>query len=199
VVGDAEAQLIPGTGSPSTDCILEWDVIDPREEPPATRRGLLTPKRTCVDGDVLCDADGMVDGACRFALRGCLNVTDRRLQDRHGQPACVASDVQTVLLKRPRPTDPKPERAAAGMVVRDLFANLAPSSVSGSSGERVTFDPPVATPDGCTAFGTVVVPLNGAARSTLKLVLRAETSPAAGHANGLRDADKLELRCVRAD
>ena len=141
----------------------------------------------------------MIVGACRFELRGCLNVTDHRLQDRHGQQLCVASDVQTVLVKGPRPTDPKPERAAASVVVRDLFANLAPSSVSGASGERVTFDSPVGTPDDCTAFGTVVVPLNGAAQSTLKLVLQAETSPEAGRAHGRRDADKLELRCVRAD
>ena len=188
IVGESTAVLIPGTGKPQTDCVLEWGVVDPREHPPVDRRGLLSPRRTCVDGDPLCDQDGVVNGSCSFAVSACLNVTDQRLS-----PACTASAVTRMTVRRPNLLDSRPALAAAAIVVRDLFATLAPSSTSGRRGNVVTYDAPLATADVCTDVGTLVVPLGSKARATLDLNVRADTSA------GSADGDRLRLQCVRPD
>ena len=167
-------------------------MTDPQETPAADRRGLPTTKRSCVDGDRLCDADGLANGTCAFRLRACANVADERLLDRLGAPACGVSDVLSVALKRPRPTDADPARAAAALALRDAFATLGPSTVGGAASEVVTYAPPVAAAEVCTDQATVLVPLGGRARKTLPVTTQARTSSA------LVDPDVLRLRCERA-
>jgi hypothetical protein len=195
VVGDAEALLIPGGGRPATDCLLEWDVVDPDEYPPVTRTGLPNPIRTCVDGDPRCDRDGGVTGACAFALAACVNVTDLRLLDRDGAMACTAGEIAAATLKQPSPTHRRPERAAAGVVLQDLLAGLGPSTAA--DGE-IVYSPPLTSADQCTSMGEIVVPLGGKRKSTLKLVTQGRTLAGAGAPEGSLDADKIQLRCLAA-
>src|SRR5437868_4198227 len=52
--------LLPGRRPATAGCRLRGAGGDPPETPPTHPRGLPNPKRTCVDGDPLCDRDGVV-------------------------------------------------------------------------------------------------------------------------------------------
>jgi hypothetical protein len=190
--------LIPGGGSGTTDCLVEWEVADPREDPLADRHGLLSRRRTCIDGDLLCDADMTANGACLFGLRGCVNVFDERLRDRAGIALCEPSGIERITLQRPRPGDRDPVRASAALVVRDLFSSLSPSTVGGEDGEQIRYDSTLTT-NACTPVGSVIVPLAGARRKALKLAVVAEGPPAPGTSRGTQDGDKLTLTCAAAN
>jgi hypothetical protein len=58
-------ECVAGGGPAATDCFLAWSG---------------NPKTTCIDG-TSCDADGLADGACTFALGACINVP--------GLPSCT--------------------------------------------------------------------------------------------------------------
>ncbi len=60
------AVLVPGGGSATSDCYVEFDV----------RGALGTNKVTCTDGDPACDADGQCQGTCTFEVGVCLNQTN---------------------------------------------------------------------------------------------------------------------------
>jgi hypothetical protein len=194
----AEAPLlIPGGGSGMTDCLVEWEVADPQEDRLADRRGLLTRRRTCVDGDPLCDRDMAANGACVFEVRGCVNVLDERLRDGAGSALCDPSGIEAIVVQRPSPGDADAARAAAGAVIRDMFSNLAPSTVEGEDGEEVRYDS-VLRANTCTSRGSLIVPLAGARRKTLNLAVVGEGPSAAGRSRDKQDADRLMLRCVAA-
>ena len=59
--------LAAPVGAEASDCLLAWQVA--RGE--VARGGLAA---SCRDGDPACDADGVADGACTFAVALCLNV-----------------------------------------------------------------------------------------------------------------------------
>jgi hypothetical protein len=183
VVGDATAINIEGSGSTDDDCIVEWVVLDPVEVPGVDRRGRLTPRHTCVDGDPRCDQDGMVNGSCAFAVGACLNVEDPRLAK------CSPSDVTRVVITRPKMSDPRAERVAAAKFLRRLFTDLAPATSTGPGGIVVAYARPMTEIHRCTAIGTIVVPLAGQPKSTLALGARAKTSA------GRSDSDRIALRC----
>ena len=66
--GRPGAIVIGGGGSSRTDCLLVLDA--PVNDPPAK------PKQVrCTDGDPSCDADGVVNGVCVFAVGVCANST----------------------------------------------------------------------------------------------------------------------------
>ena len=71
--GSLQAELVPGGGSPRTDCYAEFDVAGT----PTSARSI-----ECIDGDP-CDADGACNGMCRFAVAVCLN------QDDAAFPNCI--------------------------------------------------------------------------------------------------------------
>jgi hypothetical protein len=58
VRADCPPDCVAGGGPAATDCFLAWSA---------------SPKATCVDGTE-CDADGLADGTCTFALQACINV-----------------------------------------------------------------------------------------------------------------------------
>jgi len=70
-----DACPVTAGGSGKTDCLAEFD-------------GVPSARVRCTDGDPACDSDGVVNGACRFAVTTCLNVTDARLP--RCQPGTVA-------------------------------------------------------------------------------------------------------------
>jgi hypothetical protein len=78
---------VKGGGSPTTDCIVEYDGLT-FNYPPTKLKEL-----RCTDGDGSCDADGQANGACRVDVSVCLNNTDPDL------PGCTPSDVAIYTIK----------------------------------------------------------------------------------------------------
>src|SRR5258706_14787850 len=66
----ARAALLPGGGSPRSDCYLEFQV---------NGHELTARNVECTDGDPACDLDGACDGTCRFGVAVCLNQRDPTL------------------------------------------------------------------------------------------------------------------------
>jgi hypothetical protein len=194
VVGDEKALLIAGGGPEASDCLLEWNVVDPQETPQVTSKGLLNPDRRCVDGDPLCDADATVNGVCAFRVSVCTNVEDGRLLARDGSPACASQPIERITIKQPRPGDHQPVRDAAGRVLHDLFAGLG-TSQSAVDGEEILFSPPLATHMLCSLSTQVSIPLSGKRRVKLTIVVRTTTPASAVLTN---DKDRLRLECLAA-
>src|SRR5258706_10582241 len=70
---------VPGGGSTSFDCLVEYDGVTPNDPPSL-------PKRVkCTDGDPTCDTDGLANGSCRFRVSACINNPDSRF------PSCPPS------------------------------------------------------------------------------------------------------------
>jgi cysteine-rich repeat protein len=93
-LGDTASDLVPGNGSPATDCTIEWQVDNPQNSPAFDKKGQLNFQQTCIDGDPICDADGTANGQCVFEVGVCVNLTDGRLQS-GGAPACAPTEVQS--------------------------------------------------------------------------------------------------------
>src|SRR4029077_15285166 len=62
----ASATLLPGAGSPRTECYVQLD-LDSLARPETRQRAF------CVDGDPSCDPDGLCNGSCPFRARLCVN------------------------------------------------------------------------------------------------------------------------------
>jgi len=78
---------VPGKGSKSTECVVEFDGIA-FNYPVGKEKQL-----RCMDGDPSCDTDGLANGVCTFSLAACLNNTDSRF------PECTPTDVALLELK----------------------------------------------------------------------------------------------------
>jgi hypothetical protein len=191
VVGDSVAGLVPGGGSPSTDCAMELLVDNPLNSPPADRKGFPNSAQSCTDGDPTCDADGVANGACSFKVAVCLNVSDPRLIERRsGEMACTPSSVAVWQVRRPLP-DSKPPGDANGAALRDAVGSLGTAAVSGKHNETLTFTPAVAGTQDCTGFVPVVVPLRNSLVAG-KAVVKTSVATTSGDA----DTDKLKLACL---
>src|SRR6266850_1971995 len=85
VTTPADALIVRGGGSVANDCFLVFDA--PANTPPDK------PKHVrCTDGDA-CDADGVVNGSCQFAIGVCANSTL--------VPGCSSNGVQSVTVALP--------------------------------------------------------------------------------------------------
>src|SRR5207249_2653408 len=73
--------LVPGGGSRSLDCVAEWAVINPMNDPALGADGLPPTRQTCVDGDPSCDADGTVNDECAFTIAVCFTSADPQLPE----------------------------------------------------------------------------------------------------------------------
>jgi hypothetical protein len=196
-VGEPVGMLIPGSRGQEQDCIVEWEVVDAREHPPANAGGVPTSVRTCADGDSSCDVDGAVNGVCAFAMRACVNVEDLRYLRPDGKPICAPSDLAAVVLKNPRPSDRKRWKSEAAGLVLDLLSALGPSTVTGTFRPQINFVPPVAG-ERCTPMGVVRLRLEGRSQSTLWISIRAKTGTPAGYGTPITgETDRLVLRCLR--
>jgi hypothetical protein len=185
VLGTTASDLIPGRGAGASDCVAEWAVYNPLNEPALDALGLPNYRQTCTDGNVLCDADGVVNGTCVFQVGLCLNVADGRL------PACSPSGVDSWEIRRPRPDSGTPLEAAGAVAFRDAVLALGTGTVSGAHGGRVTFTPPLVEEDACTELVDVPVRLGGAQRRHIGTRMRSRTT------GGRTDADQLSLICMR--
>ena len=192
LLGENFADLIPGNGSPTTDCVAEWTVNNPQNDPFLDKKGLPNFKQTCTDGDVLCDFDGTMNRQCVFEVGVCLNVPDERLVNK-GEVACTPVDVEVWELKKPKPDSKKQLDADNGEALRDAVLGLGTGTVSGKHQEQITFTPSVSLEDTCTNLVQVAVPLKGKdldrqGRVTIRMK---STTP-----SGMADMDKLKLTCL---
>ncbi len=188
--------LIPGGRTRAADCIAEWAVINPNNDPPLGADGLPNAIQTCVDGDPSCDADGIVNDECRFRVALCFDIADPNL------PECtpgagVARHV--MLIPRPAATPARnPTRAANAAALLEAYQHLVSVVPDGRNGNVLTFEPPVVTvpPDNCTATAEFVVPLRGRATRNEKIRARTMGAPLPGESSGTDDRDSLRLVCV---
>ena len=164
--GAPVSTCVPGGGKKATDCAAEWVV-----ENPGNPKGRTRSVQVCRQGDPACDFDAD-PGHCTFHVRICLNNTDVNV------PACTPGEVSTYELRG------LPSQTAEPLL--GAVAAMGPSSRTGKGLIQVSFSPPYATADQCTAVLPVVVP----ARRTLTLKVRASSSA------GPPDSDKLKLKCV---
>jgi hypothetical protein len=193
-LGTTGAGLVPGKGAPWSDCVAEWAVDNPLNDPTVDDKGLTHFEQACADGDAVCDRDGRANGVCVFGVGVCLNVDDARLVRRSG-PACTPTDVAAWVLKRPRPGAQRADEAGNAARLLEAVATLGPSTIAGRRAVEVRFGP-AATGAVCTELVDVAVPLagNAAARSgKTELHARAKTTA------GVPDTDRLRLVCRPPD
>jgi len=88
-------ECIGGGASPTNECVLQWGGIT--SEAPA-----------CADGDPSCDADGLANGVCTFALQACFGL----------DAACGATTVSNVKVAPAK----VPEAATLSSAIRALTA-----------------------------------------------------------------------------
>jgi len=88
-------ECIGGGASPANECVLQWGGI-PSEAP------------ACADGDPSCDADGLPNGVCTFALQACFGL----------DAACGATTVSNVKVAPAK----VPEAATLASAIRALAA-----------------------------------------------------------------------------
>jgi hypothetical protein len=127
----AAAIEIGGGGSKSTDCLVTFDVD-------ANFPGTAPKQVRCMDGDMSCDDDGVVNGICSLRIRVCANSTF--------SPDCTLSGVSSINIDHAADNgDPKfdPDFLA----LRSRIGN--------------DFMFPVTSPDTCTSMGIIQVPIKG--------------------------------------
>jgi hypothetical protein len=192
-LGLTSGDLVPGKGSPATDCMAEWGVRNPLNDPWLDRNGLTNFKQQCTDGDATCDLDGSANGVCAMDVSICLNVPDARLVDPDtGAAACTPGSIDVWLLKKPFPDSVKPYEAPNALALRAAVAALAPNSIYGRHQEVLIFTSPLAGAETCTAPVRVEVPLKAPGRKG-KAVLKMQVM------SGItKDTDKIILRCLPA-
>jgi len=193
-LGAAASGLVPGKGSPRSDCVAEWAVDNPLNEPSVDHKGLTHYTQGCTDGDAVCDRDATANGVCVFGVGICLNVDDARLVRRSGA-ACSSTDVSGWTLRKPRTGAHRPVRAGNAARLIEAVAALGSSSIVGRRQNEVLFAPPM-TEAACSALVDVEVPLKGrsADRSgTTELQARVRTTA------GTPDGDRLRLQCLPAN
>jgi hypothetical protein len=162
----------PGGGPPKTDCLGEWLVTNTSGGPDV--KGKVAARQSCKDGNAGCDADGTANGTCLFTVAACFARMDARFAK------CVPPAISGWMLTgKVDPADPS---------VTALVTAVAALGTSTVDGVAVTFSPPLAVADFCSAPVQVAVPAGR------KLVLRGRT---AGPGGKPKDADLLRLACTR--
>ena len=178
--GEAPGDCVANAKS-SAACAFEWHV-----EPNLSRRdGLAGNTVRCADGQPFCDADGATDGACTFRVAGCLASADPRF-------ACSGGEVSGVTLASPKPSTRDPDQQAAATSLLDALRTADPGSTGALDGAVVTYTPAAATPNACTDYVEVRVPVNakGSRLRAGRLLLRAAAASAAGGV-----VDQVTLSC----
>jgi cysteine-rich repeat protein len=195
LLGEAAAGLVPGGGSAGTDCMVEWVVQNPLNQPATDHKGLPSRTQSCADGDPLCDADGTANGVCAFRVGLCVNLADARLRKRD-VAVCHASTIGTFELRKPRLTSRVAVEAANAAALRNTIASIGVATFSSQHPETLIYSPPLADADACTDPVEVNVPLRGGATGKTTLGARATAAALPGQHPGAKDSDTLKLVCL---
>lgn len=169
-----QVELIPGGGSPKTDCIVEWGVVNATPQR-LDGKGHRSAKQTCRDGDPSCDQDGAVDGSCTFRINVCVRVFDTV----PCSPESVDTIHATTEIQKPSATEAAISPAAAA--IRAQLGAIQPLVVG-------------PTHDTCSAAIDMVVPLKvstgGFKKARRVLKTRVDFAPAKA------DTDTITLLCA---
>jgi hypothetical protein len=166
--GVAAATIVPGGGAKSQDCLAVFDT------PVALAPNVRTIR--CVDGDPACDADGELNGECRFPIAVCANSTH--------EPLCSLAGVQSMFIQHSADNgDPK----------------FDPDFQALQSRIENQIDPPTADADSCTGASNIVVRLKGPfagnrCRQATKQLKLTTTSTFQGN-RFYTDTDTMRLIC----
>lgn len=166
-------ERLPGGGSTATDCLTEWSIANPTNEPPFDKHGRITTHQRCVDNDPRCDFDGGTPGSCTFHVRVCANNTDLA--------GCTPSTRLSGWLVT-KPSEAHAASRPALAAVRATLLGTVPGSIVGAI-ER----------DVCSGELPLVVPLRGMSSGykTGKLTIQTRATSY----DGDLDKDKLQLTC----
>ena len=168
VASDARATIVLGGGPRSVDCLAVFDT------PVALANNVRQIR--CVDGDPACDADGEVNGECRFPIAVCANST--------AEPKCSLQGVQSMFLAHSEDNgDPK----------------FDPDFQALQSRIENEIDPPSSDADSCTNASNIVVRLKGPypgnrCRQNTK-VLKLTTTSTFQVDRFYTDSDTMRLTC----
>jgi hypothetical protein len=168
VATTAGATVVPGGGPRSQDCLAVFDT------PVALAPNVRTIR--CTDGDPACDADGLVNGECKFPIAVCANVTSIA--------QCSLQGVQSMFLAHADDNgDPR----------FDPDFQALQSRIDNS------IDPPSSDADSCTSPSNITVRLKGpypgnrCRAATKKLQLTTTSTFQANHF--YTDSDSMKLTC----
>jgi hypothetical protein len=165
----AGAITVGGGGSPRTDCLAVFEAAanSPARHPRDIR---------CTDGDPTCDADGVVNGACDFAIAVCANS--------NFDPICTMQGVQSITIDHSSDDgDPKFNPELQALQARIHNEVDPPTSVTGQCTATTSFHVAIRGP-----FGA------GVCKST-KRDVRMVTLSTLIDGRVFRDVDRLKLRC----
>ncbi len=175
---------------------------------------------TCFDDDPLCDFGATPgDTTCTFRIALCFDITDRRI------PCKSTGMVERVHLNSPREERPATTtdvsnrdaleavlEALGGVLgghcgnrgslgnscIQSSDCDTAPGRGNGKCvGRDVVFNPPLTTPNVCSGFAEIKVPLRRG-RGTARKLLRIRMTPPKDAVTNLRppqDGDRLQLVC----
>ena len=169
--------FVPGGGPRGPECFAEWQVTNAAGRPGGN--GKAAPRQLCRDGDAGCDADG-VAGTCTFTVAVCFDREDARLSN--GTTACRRDPIGSWTVLGPA--------AGNATLVGSLTTAVGALGPSSTAGAAVTFVPPLAVAERCTAPIAIAVPTRG--RKPGVLALRVRTAAAGGRP---KDIDTLKLVC----
>lgn len=169
-VPGAQGGIVGGGGSAGTDCLIVFDaaVNTPAKHPRHVR---------CTDGDTTCDADGVVDGVCSFAITICANST-------FNPERCTLTGADEITVRYALDNgDPKFDPDFQALQQR-IDSDI---------------DPPTAALDECTNTTTLRIPIDGpyAANKCGKRrkIIRIDTLSTPQMGRFQTDHDKLKLTC----
>lgn len=165
----AGALIVGGGGGASTDCLAVWNA--PANTPESRPRNV-----RCTDGDP-CDADGVVNGVCQFAIGVCANSTF--------DPRCTLAGVGSITLEHADDNDPSDTKFDTEF---QAIQNVIDSTIT----------PPNSDPDVCTSTIDVHVvidgPLHGKCKRAKKR-LKMTTVSEFMSGKFYKDRDRLKLTC----
>ena len=172
----------PGRGA-AGGCALEW-LVYPNLALQATD-DLPGASVTCGDGQPFCDFDNAQDGQCTFHVAACLSSDDPRVP-------CTSAAVNSVKLSSPLPTSRNATNSTNAQTILTALSSVDPHATGTVTGAKVSYSPAASTPNACTSFFNVVVPVR--LSGSRKLSGRRTISPLLG-TDGGRGSNRLKLVC----
>jgi cysteine-rich repeat protein len=180
---------IPGGAPRITACDVEW-ALSP--VPPFNTAGIPKNSLVCYEGDPRCDSDpDLSNHSCTFQASLCINNSDPR----YG--TCLASDIASLEVKRPKPTSIDPADVAIVSQLEDQAAGTGPRQFGITVtrlGAVIRSGTPNSTKDLCSAPMAIALPLRHAAnglyyRARKTLRIRSMTS------TPRVSSDSIRLQC----
>jgi hypothetical protein len=170
-------------GRTSRSCAFEWLVYPDLS---FGNGGVPTPSVSCADGQPFCDVDGKSDGQCTFHVAACLNSDDPRLK-------CSPTSIGGVQLAASLASSTNPADQENKLTLLSALGDVDPASTGTVAGGAVTYNPAAATPNACSGYFDIIVPVQTKNGHTLpgSRTIRLTVATASGRIN-----ESLKLTCL---